>query len=607
MDKQQLARQLMGSYRKHTRAQSGQAIVIIAFAVVALIAIGGLAIDGGGMLLLQRDVQGASDAAVQAATLSLCSGGNGDQVEQAGATAAAINGYPDTDGIFADDMSDRHDVEIYSPPISGEKAGDPDYVETVITAEKQKFFIQIVYGGPMVTTSRAVGRCIRGEDAQPYSQTFTALSCDGDSINITGDLTVNGGAYSCGNLNCSGTVCTINDGIDVGNEGWTPTENINYTSTPNTGDYRDFASLMNIDDFAPGGDIASAVGEYCNIDGDATLPADRCDGLALDAPLTGLYYVGGNLNITCDAVFEDPSTPPVTGVSFVATGNVIFADCLTGQSMTYYSDIHDLTGFGPTIISGSDVVSGSGTIEDKVMDFDTLPAGARTADISAQFEGVTLSTNNEAAHPLMIFDSENWTGNDSDLITPGYGEGNDTALGKILMISQDNNPNSPNDYANGGYMYFDFDQPSTVNSITWIDIEESHKPWVRVYDANGNEIAFVQGVTLGDNSVQTWPVNVSGAASMTVYLPGSGAIADLDYTIPVTGTCEESGIVLPGSNNNITGMVYSPNGCINISGNENNYSGVIVGQELNLAGTDQNYTYSDEVLAPVAPQIVYAE
>lgn len=608
MHQQQHTRHLMGSRRKGSRLQSGQSIIIIAFAIVALIAIGGLAIDGGGMLLLQRDVQGASDAAVQAATFSLCSGGSVSQVEQAGATAAALNGYPDIDGITTDDMSDHHDVEIYNPPISGEKAGDPNYVEAIVTAEKQKFFIQIVYSGPMVTTSRAVGRCIQGEDAQPYNQTFTALSCDGNSINITGDMTVTGGAYSCGNLNCSGTTCTFNDGgISTGVEGWTPTENINTSTSPETGDYRDFASLMDIGDFAPGGDIASVVNEYCSYDGDATLPADRCDGLPITDPLTGLYYVDGDLTVTCDAVFEDPNNPPITGVSFVATGNVEFLDCLTGQSLTYYDEIHDLTGYGPTIISGSDVVSSSGTVENRVMDFDTLPTGARTAEINAAFPGVTLSTNNESQHPLMIFDSENPTGGDDDLQTPGYGYGNDTALGKILIIDEHNNPADPDDNGSGGYMYFNFDEPTAVNSITWIDIDEASPPWVEIFDQNGQSIAYVQGVAYGDNSVQTWPINVTGAARMTVYLPGSGAIADLDYTTPVTQSCEGTGVILPGSENEITGLVYSPNGCVNISGNDNTYNGVIVGQELNLDGTQQTYNYSDEALAPTAPQIVYAE
>src|SRR3990172_7448497 len=52
--------------------EAGQAIVILALVMVALIGFLGLVVDGGGLLFLQRDAQNATDAAVIAATYARC-------------------------------------------------------------------------------------------------------------------------------------------------------------------------------------------------------------------------------------------------------------------------------------------------------------------------------------------------------------------------------------------------------------------------------------------------------------------------------------------------------------------------------------------------------
>jgi len=71
------------------RAESGQAIVLMALVMVALLGMLGLAIDGGGLYFLWRDAQNATDAAVLAASYARCT--NGDIIK-AGLAAAAKNG-----------------------------------------------------------------------------------------------------------------------------------------------------------------------------------------------------------------------------------------------------------------------------------------------------------------------------------------------------------------------------------------------------------------------------------------------------------------------------------------------------------------------------------
>ena len=53
-------------------AHSGQAIILIGIAAVGLLAVTGLAIDGGRLLYLRREAQTAADAAAIAAARSLC-------------------------------------------------------------------------------------------------------------------------------------------------------------------------------------------------------------------------------------------------------------------------------------------------------------------------------------------------------------------------------------------------------------------------------------------------------------------------------------------------------------------------------------------------------
>ena len=155
--KQNRLGQLMG--HRHAALggmNTGQAIVVVAAAAVALVAILGLSIDGGRLLLLRRDEQNAGDAATLAATLALCSGGSENQIISAGESAAAANGY-------------THNVNATTVVI------DPEPPESVVPAgtclncavlveiyrEIDPYFIQLVYGGKLSATTSSVGTCNR--------------------------------------------------------------------------------------------------------------------------------------------------------------------------------------------------------------------------------------------------------------------------------------------------------------------------------------------------------------------------------------------------------------------------------------------------------------
>lgn len=144
---------------RHKKDQSGQAIVLVALLMVILIASLGLAVDGGGMFLLYRDVQNATDAAGLSAAFALCTGDNPDNAVE---ISARLNGFED--GV------DGATITVQHPPTSlGDPAywGDNRYVAIEIQAEKPSYFIQVVYDGPLEVTSVTVSQC-EGEDSYGF-------------------------------------------------------------------------------------------------------------------------------------------------------------------------------------------------------------------------------------------------------------------------------------------------------------------------------------------------------------------------------------------------------------------------------------------------------
>ncbi|MGJ3239145.1 MAG: pilus assembly protein TadG-related protein [Anaerolineae bacterium] len=162
----------------HSNNQGGQAIILIAMVMVVLVASLGLAIDGGGMFLLYRDVQNATDAAALTASFALCTG-DSDNIQAAAAQSASQNGF--VNGV--DDAT----VTIENPPTSGPFAGDPQYVTVEIVAEKPAYFIQVVYSGDLRVSARTTSQCVDGQDfGFPPESALVALKNSCNNINDAG-------------------------------------------------------------------------------------------------------------------------------------------------------------------------------------------------------------------------------------------------------------------------------------------------------------------------------------------------------------------------------------------------------------------------------------
>ena len=151
----------------------------------------------------------------------------------------------------------------------------------------------------------------------------------------------------------------------------------------------------------------------------------------------------------------------------------------------------------------------------------------------------------------MIFDSSDPTGNDDDLGTPSefYGgpgeseegpqESNDTALGNILIISEDLDSNDPDDSNIAGTFYeFDFSEYAagevTMVQFTMLDLDapgaNDLSTVVKLYDVN-ELILLEKIVPFGpDNAKQIVDLeNTSGVVKMVLELNNSGAIDNIQF------------------------------------------------------------------------------
>ena len=155
------------------------------------------------------------------------------------------------------------------------------------------------------------------------------------------------------------------------------------------------------------------------------------------------------------------------------------------------------------------------------LDFDNFAAGTVVDNEYADM-GVTISATGGSGK-AMIFDSANPTGGDDDLASD--------KLGGILIISEDGDVCDPDDNANGGSIFFDFEDLARVKELTFKDIEETTAPGTQVifYAQDGSILSQQYIDPTGDNGERTVQFDVSGVARMEVRLVGSGAIDKLVF------------------------------------------------------------------------------
>ncbi|HKY56327.1 MAG TPA: Tad domain-containing protein [Anaerolineales bacterium] len=137
--------------QRHFLTDRGQTLVIIAFAAIGLFAFAALAIDGSMVFSDRRHAQNAADTAALDSALSKTRGGDW---EQEGLDRATSNGY--------NDNGTSNEVEVYSPPLDGNYAGNSQYIQVKITSHVKTFFARILGFQQITNRVDAVARAVPG-------------------------------------------------------------------------------------------------------------------------------------------------------------------------------------------------------------------------------------------------------------------------------------------------------------------------------------------------------------------------------------------------------------------------------------------------------------
>jgi len=147
----------------------------------------------------------------------------------------------------------------------------------------------------------------------------------------------------------------------------------------------------------------------------------------------------------------------------------------------------------------------------------------------------------ESDNRAMLFDSENWTGDDNDLIAD---------WGNVLIVQEIGEENEPNDNRWGGQLELTFPEEVTLKSLRALDIDNregdnENDSWAILYNKEGKEVYRQQFVPLGNNSKQTVNLgNTSGVVKVKVIFDGEGnigsaAIDNIEFCAPTQGEQEE--------------------------------------------------------------------
>lgn len=233
------------------RKERGQALILIVLAIVGLIGITGLAVDGGNAYAERRHAQNAADTTALDAALAKVRNGN---LYTEGLARAASNSYVDTDyGVNSSDPDVN--VEIYNPPTDGPYSCasiDPsldcnEYIQVKITATIPTYFGRVL-GIPTITNQ--VEAVARGKPSEIFPIAFgnaivgLSSECQAIVVQGNGDSVLTGGGIYANGVDCTHSTAFFNNSGSATMDtpclqavgGYTMTNNINTHGCTASGD-----------------------------------------------------------------------------------------------------------------------------------------------------------------------------------------------------------------------------------------------------------------------------------------------------------------------------------------------------------------------------------
>jgi len=149
--------------RKRIR-ERGQALIIVAIALIGLVGLAGLVIDGGNIFLDRRKAQNAADSAALASALARIRGGQ--NFNTVALQAAATNGY-DNNGV-------TNTVTVNVPPVSGSHIGNIEYIQVIIVSHVKTNLLALIGQPEYVNEAQAIARSKQPELRQLLNGTAIA-------------------------------------------------------------------------------------------------------------------------------------------------------------------------------------------------------------------------------------------------------------------------------------------------------------------------------------------------------------------------------------------------------------------------------------------------
>ena len=343
------------------KSEKGQAIILIAFAIVGLVGFAALAIDGGRALSDKRHAQNAADTSAFAAALAKIQGGDFTAVTQAARNRALSNGY--NNGANPNGSSSIVEVNLCSDtgivcqglPVG---ANASEYIRVKITSTINTSFARVLGRTTVTTAAEAIAHASTVPPVPTYiSAALAAFKKSGTSFTGTGngELTVNGsgifsnstdtdcpnGAMKLGgsitfdidtSYSTPGSVCTIG-----GQTLTDPTETVDQVDIP------DFSSVYPTptincgpapspqligNEYQPGtynglnisGDYSFAPGNYC-FNGNVRLLSGNVTAHNVNFRMnSGQFKTSGNSTFTCSNMLFY-GAPGSSGLSFNGGSN----------------------------------------------------------------------------------------------------------------------------------------------------------------------------------------------------------------------------------------------------------------------------------------------
>ncbi len=168
-----------------------------ALALVALLGVVGLVVDGGNLMATRRRAQNAADSAALAGAVALLKEGSAARAQADALSYAQENGFSNSGGAV---------VTVNSPPTSGPRAGDATCVQVSIKQSLTTYFIRILTRTPSSSVVAEATATTRDRDG-----TDDGVIClhptDAQSLHLDGTTqmeVVNGGVMvNSGNANAA--------------------------------------------------------------------------------------------------------------------------------------------------------------------------------------------------------------------------------------------------------------------------------------------------------------------------------------------------------------------------------------------------------------------